>query len=135
MMKHIRQLAEFKTGMEVRIGYPNEYLSNETSEDLASPMYATGIGLVIEGIAKYETDKLRGKLVDVKNKKEKESVIEESEIIQVIEETKIEEPEIEETQTDETESVNKKRAKNRLTNIVTTFTKFFKPDIDKDITE
>lgn len=135
MMKHIRQLAEFKTGMEVRIGYPNEYLSNETSEDLASPMYATGIGLVIEGIAKYETDKLRGKLLDVKNKKEKESVIEESEIIQVIEETKIEEPEIEETQTDETESVNKKRAKNRLTNIVTTFTKFFKPDIDKDITE
>ena len=70
-----------------------------------------------------------------KLKKEKESVIEESEIIQIVEETKIEEPEIEETQTDETESVNKKRAKNRLTNIVTTFTKFFKPDIDKDITE
>ena len=56
MMNHIQQLAEFKTGLEVRIGYPNEYLANETSEDLASPMYATGIGLVIEGMARYEHD-------------------------------------------------------------------------------
>ena len=60
MMKHIRQLAEFKTGLEVRLGYPNEYLANETSEDLASPLYSTGIGLVIEGIAKYENDLRRG---------------------------------------------------------------------------
>ncbi len=69
MMKHIRQLAEFKTGLEVRLGYPNEYLANETSEDLASPLYSTGIGLVIEGIAKYENDIQRnGKtFVDKKN--------------------------------------------------------------------
>ena len=62
MMKHIRQLAEFKTGLEVRLGYPNEYLANETSEDLASPLYSTGIGLVMEGIAKYENDLRRGKI-------------------------------------------------------------------------
>ena len=61
MMKHIRQLAEFKTGLEVRLGYPNEYLANETAEDLASPLYSTGIGLVIEGIAKYENDLKKGK--------------------------------------------------------------------------
>ncbi len=61
MMKHIRQLAEFKTGLEVRLGYPNEYLANETADDLASPLYSTGIGLVIEGIAKYENDLRRGK--------------------------------------------------------------------------
>ena len=69
MMKHIRQLAEFKTGLEVRLGYPNEYLANETAEDLASPLYSTGIGLVIEGIAKYENDFQRsGKTIaDVKN--------------------------------------------------------------------
>lgn len=53
-MKHIQQLAEFKTGLDVRIGYPNEHLANETSEELASPMYSTGIGLVIEGVARYE---------------------------------------------------------------------------------
>lgn len=64
MMKHIRQLAEFKTGLEVRLGYPNEYLANETAEDLASPLYSTGIGLVMEGIAKYENDLRKGKLQD-----------------------------------------------------------------------
>ena len=54
MMKHIQQLAAFKTGLDVRIGYPNEYLANDTAEELASPMYSTGVGLVIEGIARYE---------------------------------------------------------------------------------
>ncbi|MCQ2306253.1 MAG: cell division protein FtsA [Bacteroidales bacterium] len=54
MMKHIQQLAAFKTGLDVRIGYPNEYLANETSEELASPMYSTGVGLVIEGVKRYE---------------------------------------------------------------------------------
>jgi len=54
MMKHIQQLAAFKTGLEVRIGYPNEYLANDTAEELASPMFSTGVGLVIEGIARYE---------------------------------------------------------------------------------
>lgn len=55
-MKHIQQLAEFKTGMEVRIGYPNEHLSENTPKDLSSPMYATGIGIVIETLFRMEHD-------------------------------------------------------------------------------
>lgn len=55
MMKHIAQLAEFKTGMEVRLGNPNESLAKE-KEELSCPMYSTGIGLVLEGFAKYESD-------------------------------------------------------------------------------
>ncbi|MEZ5195424.1 MAG: hypothetical protein R2764_03205 [Bacteroidales bacterium] len=39
--------------MDTRIGYPNEHLSNEVADELASPMYATGIGLVIEGMKRY----------------------------------------------------------------------------------
>ena len=62
MMKHIRQLAEFKTGLDVRIGYPNEYLANDTAEELASPMYSTGVGLVIEGIARYEKALKHGRI-------------------------------------------------------------------------
>ncbi|MCQ2319320.1 MAG: cell division protein FtsA [Bacteroidales bacterium] len=54
MMKHIQQLAAFRTGLDVRIGYPNEYLANDNSEELASPMYSTGVGLVIEGFKRYE---------------------------------------------------------------------------------
>jgi cell division protein FtsA len=52
-LKHLSQLTEFITGMDTRIGYPNEHLANDVPEDIASPMYATGVGLVIEGMKKY----------------------------------------------------------------------------------
>jgi cell division protein FtsA len=55
-LKHLTQLTEFVTGMDTRIGYPNEHLANDVSEELASPMYATGIGLVIEGMKRYDTE-------------------------------------------------------------------------------
>ncbi len=60
-MKHLAQLTEFMTGLDTRIGYPNEHLSPDSDTDMASPMYATGIGLVIEGIGRYqrEMDKVR----------------------------------------------------------------------------
>jgi len=48
-MKHITQLLEYITGMDARIGYPNEHLTKGEMEDITSPMYATGVGLVIKG--------------------------------------------------------------------------------------
>lgn len=56
-LKHIAQLTEFKTGMDTRIGYPNEHLANDVPGEMASPMYATGIGLVVVGIDRYEKEK------------------------------------------------------------------------------
>ncbi|HPE57156.1 MAG TPA: cell division protein FtsA [Bacteroidales bacterium] len=53
LLKHLPQLTEFITGMDTRIGYPNEHLANDVNEEMASPMYATGIGLVIEGMERY----------------------------------------------------------------------------------
>jgi cell division protein FtsA len=53
LLKHLPQLTEFITGMDTRIGYPNEHLAKDVSEELASPMYATGVGLVIEGADRY----------------------------------------------------------------------------------
>lgn len=55
-LRDINQLAAFTTGMETRIGYPNEHLANDVSDEIASPMFATGIGLVIEGIKRYEME-------------------------------------------------------------------------------
>lgn len=55
-LKHIRQLTEYMTGMDVRIGYPNEHLAPGCPEEMASPMYATGIGLVIMGLQRYENE-------------------------------------------------------------------------------
>ena len=57
LLKHIAQLVEFKTGMDTRIGYPNVHLANDVNPDIASPMYATGIGLVLVGIDRYEKEK------------------------------------------------------------------------------
>lgn len=54
LLKHVAQLTEFMTGMDTRIGYPNEHLSKDVPEEMASPMYATGIGLVIEGLNRFE---------------------------------------------------------------------------------
>ncbi|MFC2107119.1 cell division protein FtsA [Bacteroidota bacterium] len=55
-LKHVSQLTEFTTGMDTRIGYPNEHLAKDVADELASPMYSTGIGLVIEGICRFEQD-------------------------------------------------------------------------------
>ncbi|HPG33593.1 MAG TPA: cell division protein FtsA [Lentimicrobium sp.] len=53
-LKHITQLTEFITDMDTRIGYPNEHLAPGVPEEMASPMYATGIGLVIIGLQRFE---------------------------------------------------------------------------------
>lgn len=49
-LKHIKQLVEYETGMDTRIGYPNEHLAKGADEKLSSPMYATAIGLVMKGL-------------------------------------------------------------------------------------
>lgn len=52
-LKHIVQLVEYLTGMDTRIGYPNEHLA-KGADELKSPMYATGVGLVIKGFHELE---------------------------------------------------------------------------------
>lgn len=49
-LKHIAQIFEFLTGMDTRIGLPNEHLASNVPEELSSPLFATGIGLVIKGL-------------------------------------------------------------------------------------
>lgn len=49
LLKHVTQLFEYSIGMDTRLGYPNEHLANENTEAIKSPMYATGIGLVLKG--------------------------------------------------------------------------------------
>lgn len=48
-LKHLPQLVEYISGFETRMGYPSEHLGKANSEALSSPMYATGIGLVLKG--------------------------------------------------------------------------------------
>ncbi|OYT17431.1 MAG: cell division protein FtsA [Bacteroidetes bacterium 4572_77] len=55
-LKHLVQLTQFITGMDTRIGYPNEHLASDSPEELTSPTYATGIGLVIEGLERFDLE-------------------------------------------------------------------------------
>ena len=121
MMKHIRQLAEFKTGLEVRLGYPNEYLANETAEDLASPLYSTGIGLVMEGIAKYEYDLRRGKLQD-------RSLRNELVLGGYVEEIENDNDNDVDDNNDNGDGEKTKKTSFSLGNIITTLSTFFKSD-------
>ncbi|MFL5765573.1 MAG: cell division protein FtsA [Bacteroidia bacterium] len=48
-LKHVSQLIEYITGMDTRVGYPNEHLA-KGSEDVTSPLFATSVGLVMKGL-------------------------------------------------------------------------------------
>lgn len=58
-LRHIAQLTEFMTGMDTRIGYPNEHLGPDVPDEIASPMYATGVGLVMIGLERAEKERLK----------------------------------------------------------------------------
>ncbi|MBN2610722.1 MAG: cell division protein FtsA [Bacteroidales bacterium] len=49
LLKHLPQLVKFRSGLDVRIGYPGEHLASETREDINQPMYSTSIGLLLKG--------------------------------------------------------------------------------------
>jgi len=66
-LKHISQLVEYVTGMDTRIGYPNEHLGKGMDE-VKSPMYATGVGLVIKGLNDAEKNRSKTKGVEVLEK-------------------------------------------------------------------
>lgn len=53
-LKHLIQLTEYVTGLNARIGYPNEHLAPGHIEELAKPTYATCIGLILKGYSDYE---------------------------------------------------------------------------------
>lgn len=54
-LKHLPQLFEYLTGMDTRIGYPTEHLASG-NDKVSSPMYATGVGLVLKGFQKAERE-------------------------------------------------------------------------------
>ena len=43
--------------MQSRVGYPNEHLASTSPIDVSSPMYATGVGLVMKALENEENSK------------------------------------------------------------------------------
>src|SRR5678810_1185634 len=56
-LKHLIQLTEYVTGLNARIGYPNEHLAAGHIDELAKPMYSTCIGLILKGYNDFENNR------------------------------------------------------------------------------
>ena len=86
-LKNLRQLANYVTGFDARIGFANEYIANDKNQYLKSPEFATSIGLLMESLK-------------IHDKKPIEKPVEEPKVIEVpqtentVEEAKTEEQEI-----------------------------------------
>ena len=69
-LKNLQQLVSFISAKETRIGYPNEHLSSESKDLVTSPMFSTGVGLVLKGFEKkvlsFQNDKNEDNKIDEK---------------------------------------------------------------------
>src|SRR5690554_1368948 len=75
-LKHLKQLVEYITGMDTRIGYPNEHLAGDSDGDITSPQFATAVGLVMDGLKRQERKKAE-KIIE--EAVENEAVVEDEE--------------------------------------------------------
>ena len=49
-LKHLKQLVEYITGMDTRVGYPSEHLAGDTQDSVSSPLFATAVGLLMNAL-------------------------------------------------------------------------------------
>ncbi|WP_396211581.1 cell division protein FtsA [Flavobacterium sp.] len=95
-LQHIKQLVEYITGMDTRIGYPNEHLAGNSSEELSSPLYATAVGLMMNSIENQTESAVKfEKSVPEKVSFQREKIIEPvqevlQEVVQEVEKVEVE---------------------------------------------
>ena len=53
-LKHLKQLVEYITGMDTRIGYPSEHLAGDSNKSETSPILATAVGLLMNALEQHE---------------------------------------------------------------------------------
>ena len=68
-LRNLRQLANYVTGFDCRIGYANEYIINDKNQLLRSPEYSTAIGLLMESLRINE----KQENLEIQDKKEEVS--------------------------------------------------------------
>jgi cell division protein FtsA len=56
LLTHLSQLVKFRTGLDVRVGLPNEHLAGEPDSEINHPMYSTAVGLILKGYDQLEAD-------------------------------------------------------------------------------
>jgi len=78
MLRHLNQLVKFKTGMDVRIGFPGDKMAADSSDEINQPMFSTSVGLLLKGLEYYED-------------RQEEMIIREPEEVEIPEEVSMEE--------------------------------------------
>ena len=61
-LKHLKQLVEYVTGMDTRIGLPNEHLAGNNLIEISNPTFATAVGLVMNSMEKRKSKPLESNL-------------------------------------------------------------------------
>jgi cell division protein FtsA len=82
-LKHIKQLVEYITGMDTRIGYPNEHLAGNSDEEISSPLYATAVGLVMNSIKNQTQSAIKTDAISTQNTAPKPPVFQAPEVEEV----------------------------------------------------
>jgi len=67
-LKHLIQLTEYHTGLNARIGLPNEHLASGYIDELIKPMYSTCIGLILKGYNDFEKNKKKFEISNIEVK-------------------------------------------------------------------
>ncbi len=83
-LKHLKQLVEYITGMDTRVGYPNEHLAGDTDKEVTIPLYATAVGLVLDGLKRFDKDineKVEVKETDNENSDQEEDHPEQESVV------------------------------------------------------
>lgn len=70
-LTNLSQLFEYMTGLDTRIGYPNEHLGRSKVDAAKSPMFATTVGLVLSGFKALDIREARYQQVSPMGEKKK----------------------------------------------------------------
>lgn len=105
-LRNLRQLSNYITGFDCRIGFANEYIANDKNQYLKSPEYATSIGLLMESL------KIRDKIIAQGELKKEEVISQEEKVVE-------QEKEIKEVTKDKKEETQqeKREEKKKLFNL------------------
>ncbi len=67
-LKHLKQLVEYVTGMDTRVGLPNEHLAGNNSMEISNPTFATAVGLVMNSMKNRKNLNMNQKTLKDSNK-------------------------------------------------------------------
>ena len=111
LLKNLSQLVAFKTGMDVRLGLPNQSVQSKIVDEVNQPMFATAVGLMLTGF-----------------KDKGEGCVEEKAFSQIADKPESEIKENKEPVKEEKETTEKKNGKNKMSTLFDKLGDFFEVD-------